>query len=143
MSMPMLRQQRGLMPELFDWLEFPFAAMRTAETQPIKFEDYVDDGRYVLRAELPGIDPERDVEITVTNGVLNVRAERRDEHKDPHRTEFRYGSFERSLTLPAGVDEEDVRATYDKGVLEVSVKLGEPKPEGKRIPIQAQATTES
>lgn len=49
MSMPMRREQRGLVPDLLDWLEVPFAALRPPMTQPIKFEDYVKDGRYVLR----------------------------------------------------------------------------------------------
>ncbi|MEU7990046.1 Hsp20/alpha crystallin family protein [Streptosporangium canum] len=137
MSTPMRREQRGLVPDLFDLLEIPFAALRPPMTQPIKFEDYVKEGRYVLRAELPGIDPEKDVEITLSNGALTVHAERHDEHKDQHRTEFRYGSFTRSVTLPVGVDDNDIRATYDKGVLEVSVKLADAKQEGKRIPIES------
>ncbi len=136
MSVPMRREHRGLVPELFDWLEMPFTALRPPVAQPIKFEDYVKDDRYVLRAELPGIDPEKDVEITVSDGVLTIHAERRDEHKDQHRTEFRYGSFTRSLRLPAGVDDSDVRAVYDKGVLEVSVKLAEAKREGRRIQVE-------
>jgi HSP20 family molecular chaperone IbpA len=137
MTMPMRREQRGLVPELFDWLEIPFAALRPPVSQPIKFEDYVHDGRYVLRAELPGIDPDKDVEITVSNGVLTIHAERQDEHKDQHRTEFTYGSFTRSVTLPAGVDENDIRASYDNGILKVSVKLADTKQEGKRVQIES------
>ncbi|MFJ2031603.1 Hsp20/alpha crystallin family protein [Streptosporangium sp. NPDC087985] len=141
MSTPMRREQRGLVPELFDWLELPFAALRPPMTQPIKFEDYMENDRYVLRAELPGIDPDKDVEITLSNGVLTVHSERRDEHKDQHRTEFRYGSFTRSVTLPTGVDENDVRASYDKGILEVSVKLSDATQEGKRIQIESTPQT--
>ena len=139
MTMPMRHEQRGLVPELFDWLEIPFAALRPPVSQPIKFEDYVQDGRYMLRAELPGIDPEKDVEITVSNGVLTIRAEPHDEHKDQHRTEFTYGSFTRSVTLPASVDENDIRASYNNGILEVSVKLPDTKQEGKRIQIESPA----
>lgn len=143
MSMPMRREQRGLVPDLLDWLEVPFAALRPPMTQPIKFEDYVKDGRYVLRAELPGIDPEKDVEVTVSNGVLTIRAERHDEHRDQHRTEFSYGSFTRSVTLPAGVDDNDIKALYDKGVLEVSVKLADTKQEGKRIQVESKPQVET
>ncbi|GAA2883325.1 alpha-crystallin HspX [Streptosporangium fragile] len=144
MSMPMRREQRGLIPDLFDWLELPFAALRPSmapTAQPIKFEDYFKDDRYVLRAELPGIDPEKDVEITVSHGVLTVRAERREEQRDQRRTEFRYGSFTRSLTLPPGVDENDIKATYDKGVLEITIKLAEAKEEGRRIQIESKPQT--
>ncbi|GAA3519217.1 HSP20 family molecular chaperone IbpA [Streptosporangium album] len=139
----MRHEQRGLVPDLLDWLDIPFAALRPPMTQPIKFEDYLKEGRYVLRAELPGIDPEKDIEITLSNGVLTVHAERRDEHKDQHRTEFHYGSFTRSVTLPASVDDNDIRATYDKGIMEVSVKLADSKQKGKRIPIESKPQAEN
>ncbi|MET9342911.1 Hsp20/alpha crystallin family protein [Nonomuraea sp. NPDC003804] len=51
---------------------------------------------------------------------------------------FRYGSFSRSITLPAGVDEQDIRAVYDKGILEISVKLAEEKQQDKRIKVEVQ-----
>lgn len=131
----MRRESRGLLPDLFDWLEAPFAGLRPMPSQVIRCEEYVQNGRYVLRAELPGIDPDRDVEITLSNGILTIRAERREEQKEQHRTEFRYGSFTRSISLPPEADENDVKATYDKGILEVSVKISEGRSEGKRIPI--------
>lgn len=131
----MRRESRGLLPDIFDWLEAPFAGLRPMPSQSIRCEDYVQNGRYVLRAELPGIDPDRDVEITLSNGILTIHAERREEQKEQHRTEFRYGSFTRSISLPPDADENDVKATYDKGILEVSVKISEGRQEGKRIPI--------
>ncbi|GII05995.1 Hsp20/alpha crystallin family protein [Planobispora takensis] len=133
MSASTRKETRGLIPEIFDWLEAPLAGLRPVMGQMIRFEDYVKDGRYVLRAELPGIDPDKDVEITLTEGVLTIRAERHHEEKEAHRSEFRYGAFTRSITLPAGADAKDVKATYDQGILEVSVKLSEHKPEGTRI----------
>ncbi|WP_344579413.1 Hsp20/alpha crystallin family protein [Nonomuraea roseoviolacea] len=135
MGTPARREHRGLFPELFDWLEWP-PAVRSQ--QPIRFEDYVKDGRYVVRAELPGIDPEKDLEITLRNGVLTIHGERREELKEQHRTEFRYGSFSRSITLPPGVDEQDVKAVYDKGILEISVKLADEKQEGRRIQVETE-----
>jgi len=128
-----VRRDRGWFPEIFDLLEVPMG-MRPG-TQ-IRFEDYVKDGRYVLRAELPGIDPDKDVEITMANGILTVHAERQQEDKEAHRTEFRYGAFTRSIALPPNADESDVRATYDKGILEVSVKLADRKEGGTRILVQ-------
>ncbi|GLW20598.1 MULTISPECIES: Hsp20/alpha crystallin family protein [Microbispora] len=136
MSVPMRRESRGLVPDLFDLLEAPLAAMRPMAGQQMRLEDYVRNGRYVLRAELPGIDPEKDVEISVSNGVLTIHAERRHEERQGHRTEFRYGTFTRSVVLPPNVDENDVKATYDQGILEVSVRLAEEREERRRIPIE-------
>ncbi|MDH2430830.1 Hsp20/alpha crystallin family protein [Sphaerisporangium sp. TRM90804] len=126
-------EPRGFLPDLIDWLEAPLAGLRPAVGQAIRFEDYVLDGRYVLRAELPGVDPDKDVEITLAGGVLTIRAERQHEEKDEHRSEFRYGSLTRSIALPPGTDDRDVKAVYDRGILEVSVKLAEDKQEGRRI----------
>lgn len=106
----------------------------------LRVEEFVDGNEHVIRAELPGIDPAKDVEISVADGVLTIRAEREEktEHKkkDSYRSEFRYGSFTRSVTLPAGATDADVSATYADGVLEVRVPLGEaPRPEPKKIPV--------
>jgi HSP20 family molecular chaperone IbpA len=104
--------------------------------QLLRVEDYTDEQQYVLRAELPGIDPDRDIELTVQDGVLTLKAERREERTDTHRSEFRYGTFTRSLTLPAGADEKDVRATYRNGILEIRVGLRpEQKSEARQITI--------
>lgn len=106
-----------------------------------KVEEFQDGAAMVIRAELPDIDPEQDVELTVVNDTLRLRAERREksEHKDKatYRSEFRYGSFVRTLPLPAGTEEEDITATYKDGVLEVRAPLKEPgQPTGtKKIPV--------
>lgn len=135
--MDTLMRRECFLPDLFDWLEEPLASIRSHTWQPMRFEDYVKDGRYVLRVELPGIDPEKDVEVDLANGVLTVHAERREEHREQCRTEFRYGTFTRAISLPTGADESDVRAVYDKGILEVSVRLAEQRPEGRHIPIES------
>ncbi|SDK40749.1 Molecular chaperone IbpA, HSP20 family [Nonomuraea maritima] len=128
---------RTLFPDLAEFFESPLSMLRTAESA-IRIEDYVDDGKYVIRAELPGVDPERDVEITVSGGVLRLHAERHEEQKEANRSEFRYGSLSRSLTLPEGVEAEDIRATYDKGILTVTVPMPEETKKGaKRIPVEA------
>ncbi|MGW4420671.1 Hsp20/alpha crystallin family protein [Streptosporangium sp. NPDC004631] len=136
MSMLTRREQRGLFPELLDLLDAPFATMRSQGQQAMRFEDYVKGGRYVLRAELPGVNPEN-IEIDLNNGILTIHAERQEEEKDQQRTEFRYGSFTRSITLPPTVDEKDVKAGYDQGILEVSMKLARPEEKSKRIPVEA------
>jgi HSP20 family molecular chaperone IbpA len=81
------------------------------------------------------MDPENDLEINVEGGTLTIHAERREEHKEAHRSEFRYGSFTRSVALPDGADTEHITATYDKGILQVSVPMREAKPESRRIEI--------
>ncbi|WP_055867549.1 Hsp20/alpha crystallin family protein [Frankia sp. CpI1-P] len=93
----------------------------------IRVEETDEAGMHVVRAEMPGIDPARDVEITVAEGVLSVRAERRDEKAEKtdhgYRSEFRYGSFSRSLPLPAGAKDDQVAATYKDGILEIRVPV--------------------
>lgn len=93
------------------------------ESSSIRVEEFVDGKTLVVRAELPGIDPEKDVDVSVTEGVLHIKAERREKteqkEKDSYRSEFRYGSFTRNIPLPQGVKDEDITASYRDGVLEV------------------------
>jgi predicted unusual protein kinase regulating ubiquinone biosynthesis (AarF/ABC1/UbiB family)/HSP20 family molecular chaperone IbpA len=125
---------RAAFPELADWLESPWRGPFLAG-QVFRLEESVRDDRYVIRAELPGLDPENDIEVTVDGRVLTIRAERRQQDQQPYRSEFRYGPLAREVRLPARVDPADVAARYDKGVLEVSVPV-EVKPEGTRIPVE-------
>ena len=100
----------------------------------VRLEDRITDTEYTVRAELPGIDPEKDVQINVSNGVLTISGERREETQAGNRSEFRYGSFQRSVRLPGNADEENVRAQYNNGILEITVPLkGQPEP--RHIPI--------
>ena len=73
----------------------------------------------------PGVDPGKDVDITVRDGVLTIKAERTEKKESNGRSEFSYGSFIRSVTLPAGADEDAIKASYDKGILTVSVPVTE------------------
>ncbi len=132
------RSSPSRLPDLFDWLDSPWASLLPfGSAHSFRVEGYEEDGRYVVRAELPGLDPDKDIEITVNNGILTVRAERREEQKKSHRSEFRYGTFTRSVTLPAGAGTGKITARYDNGILEVSIPIVEPaKPEGRRITIQ-------
>ena len=100
----------------------------------IRLEDRVTDTEYTVRAELPGLDPEKDVQINVSRGVLTVHAERKVEAQTQHRTEFRYGMFQRSVRLPGNADEDGVKAHYSKGILEITVPL-KPQPAAKQIAI--------
>jgi HSP20 family molecular chaperone IbpA len=128
---------RALFPELADWLESRWTGPPPFLTgQVFRLEESFLDDRYVIRAELPGLDPENDIEVTVDGRILTIRAERRQQDKGPYRSEFRYGSLARTVKLPARVDPADVTARYDKGVLEVSVPVHAIKPEGTRITVE-------
>jgi len=127
---------RTMFPDLADWLESPWSGPPPFPTgQVFRLEETIRDKCYVIRAELPGLDPENDIEVTVDGRILTIRAERRQQDSGPHRSEFRYGSLTRAVRLPARVDASDVTARYDKGVLEISIPVGAVKPEGTRIPI--------
>lgn len=93
----------------------------------MRVEEYIEDGICVICAELPGIDPDKDVEITVADGILHLEAHReeRSEEQRPHgyRSEFHYGSFARSIRLPEGATEADVKASYKDGILEIRVPI--------------------
>ena len=90
-------------------------------------------------AILHSVDPAKDVDITVRDGVLMIKAERSERKEEKSRTEFSYGSFVRSISLPAGADENDITATYDKGILTVSVGVSEAAaPQERRIEIKAE-----
>jgi len=128
---------RALFPGLTEWLESPWAGPpQFAAAQSFRVEEVARNDRYVIRAELPGLDPERDIEVTVEGRTLTIHAERRQKDSGPYRSEFRYGSLTRLVRLPARVDAQDVTARYEKGVLEVSVPVRDVKPEGIRVAIE-------
>ncbi len=83
------------------------------------------NGDLVVRAELPGVDPEKDIDISVQEGVLNIKGERKEEQRrdgdNYYRVETSYGAFQRRIPLPQDVKPEDIRATYENGILEVLV----------------------
>jgi HSP20 family protein len=124
MSTLIRRESRPFL-DLFDWMDSPMTMFRPLLGQGMRMEDYVRDGHYVVRAELPGIDPEKEVDVSVNEGILSIRAERKEEEIDKTHSEFRYGVFSRRIVLPASADEEHIKASYDKGILEVVVDLKE------------------
>ena len=103
----------------------------------IRVDEYKDDDALVVKAELPGIDPDKDVELTVSDGMLHIHAQRREEQnrdeKGYRRRELRYGSFSRTLPLPPSVKESDVAATYHDGILEIRIPT--PKSSATKVPI--------
>lgn len=135
-----------------DWFsrwfdEWPFArwpdlwrSRLLEEIEPMRVEEFEEDKTLVVRVEMPGLDPDKDVEIDVSDQKLHLRAERRQEskveEKGRYRSEFRYGSFTRTVPLPAGATDKDVKATYKDGILEVRIPVDEGRAAARRIPIQ-------
>jgi HSP20 family molecular chaperone IbpA len=127
------RHRANPIAELLSWLDTE-QGMSLAPS--IRVEDFVEDDTYVLRADLPGIDPDKDVEISLEDDVLTIKGERREEVKERHRQELRYGSFVRSVHLPGNATEGDVTASYADGVLEVRVPRAAGAAQQVRIPVQ-------
>jgi HSP20 family molecular chaperone IbpA len=139
-ALPVTRRPRSLFPEFSElFTAFPsFAGLRpVVDTRLMRLEDEIKEGRYEVRAEIPGIDPSKDVDITVRDGELTIKAERTEQKEFNGRSEFSYGSFVRTVSLPAGANDDDIKATYDKGILTVSVAVSEPKPAEKRVQVQS------
>ena len=98
------------------------------------------DDEIIVQAELPGLE-EKDVEVTLENDVLTLKGTKQDEQKDEERNYYHversYGTFQRSVQLPAGLDRDNVKAVFKNGVLTVALpKTAEAKSERKVIDIQ-------
>jgi HSP20 family molecular chaperone IbpA len=133
-----------LLPELSELFSgFPtfagipaFAGLRPFfDNHMVRLEDEMKEGVYEVRAELPGVDPIEDIEVTVRDGQLTIKAERTQTSESNGHSEFSYGSFTRTVSLPIGADEDDINGTYDRGILTVTVPLSEDHPAEKRIEV--------
>jgi HSP20 family molecular chaperone IbpA len=131
--------QHNRVPNLLDWVESAWPSLTAARsvfgTHLIRVEDKMEDDHYVIRAELPGINPDNDVKITVDDHTLVIDAERSEEKADKTHTEFQYGSFHRAMSLPAGVKPDDVTATYPHGIRTVTIGITQTAP-AHQIPIE-------
>ena len=123
-----------------DFLSPRFWGWRPWESEwapPVDVSETAD--QVVVKAEVPGIDPKA-INITLAGDVLTVKGEKKSEREETkenyHVVERSYGSFSRSLTLPAAVDVDKIDAKYEKGVLTITCpKKEEVKP--KTIEIKA------
>lgn len=115
------------LPEAFQRSSFP--AMNVAETED----------RFCVTLDAPGLE-EKDFHVEVMGNQLLISGERKweEEKKDKefHSVESQFGRFERSFTLPDGVDRDNVMATYKKGVLTIEIGKKEKTPAAK-IPVKA------
>ena len=99
-----------------------------------RMETYRKDSDYVVRVDLPGVDP-KDVHVEAEGNVLSITGERKGEEKGPEYRETFYGRFERRMALPQGVEADKIAAHYEHGVLEIRVPLPA-QLAGRNIPIQ-------
>ena len=133
------------MGEILDWLDqnAPFRMRGFGIVPYVRVEDFVREGMYVLRAELPGIDPDRDIDLVVNADSLTISGQRQEEKRDRNHHEFHYGSFSRTVPLPRGIKPEDVKASYTDGVLEVRIPMPTETQQTQRIPISHEAATQT
>ena len=125
------------MTRLFD--ERPFFDV-AVDKRVLRVEEFMEDATLVVRAELPGVDVDKDVDISVQDGLLHIKAQRSEKseqkEKSFYHSEFRYGAFERTLPLPSGATLDDVKATYEGGVLEIRIPTTEPEMKTHKVPVQ-------
>ncbi len=140
-DMKLMRTERhGWLEPFWGLLEWP-EPMLARFPRPMRVEEFTEDGAFVVKAELAGLDPDKDVEVEVLDGTLRLRAQRRQEKKVDEegyfRTEMHYGAFQRFIPLPPGATEADVKASYKDGILEIRVPVApEAPPDGARkIPV--------
>jgi HSP20 family protein len=103
-----------------------------------RLETYRKDNEYVVRLDLPGVDP-HDVQVQVEGNLLSITGERKTEEKSSDYQETYYGKFERTVTLPQGVESDKIAAHYQHGVLEIRVPLPA-QLVGRKIPVQIEQT---
>ncbi len=132
----------GSLPLDFARLAEPLGASRgSSNLINVHFDVSESEDAVEITAELPGIE-ESDVELTLADGVMTIKGEKKAEteekKKDYHLSERHYGSFVRSFRLPDTVDEENVKATFDKGVLAITLaKRAEAKQRQRKISISS------
>src|SRR5690606_35436502 len=136
-------QPYSLMNQFHNELNRVFGSLATRDGDaPIVTADWIpavdireDEDRYVLRADLPGIDP-KDIEITMEKGLLKIRGERADEVETKaaayRRVERTSGRFYRRFSLPESADAEKISANSRNGVLEITIPKHE-KVQPRRI----------
>jgi HSP20 family protein len=135
---PVLAPFAQVAPDWFD--DFGWKGLwRGLNPEPIKVEEFRENGTMVVRAEVPGVDPDKDIDITLQDDVLRIHVQREekkeDQQKDRYRSEFRYGSFTRLLHVPRRADIKDVKASYREGILEVRVPADETKAAVQKVAI--------
>ena len=117
---------RGWLAPRFGREFFPhtFGSLEQSAWSP-RVESFERGGNFIVRADLPGMTKD-DVKVEVTDDAITISGERRQEHEEKregfYRSECSYGSFYRQIPLPEGVHADDATATFQNGVLEISMQ---------------------
>ena len=138
---------RREMDQLFDGFlnEWPMRSTSLLDRHLGEFMPTIDvaetEKEVRITAELPGME-EKEIDVSLTRGVLTIKGEKREEQeenkRDFHRSECRYGMFERVIQLPAEIDADKAKATFKKGVLKITLpKTAEAQSQRKRIQVEA------
>jgi len=139
-----IRELSTLQHEMDDLFKRMFGSSREiGEVSMLKtaptVNSFIKDGVFHLEAELPGVDTDK-LDVRMDDGSLMIHGERRTTNKTEDVNyllkESSLSTFERHITLPAGADIEKAHATYQNGMLEVTVPINEHKPSGRKIPIE-------
>jgi HSP20 family protein len=93
----------------FDWTS---SALRQRVPGTVRIEESIDGQDYELRTEAPGLNPAKDITVVYHDGALRVEIFRTDVREDKTRTEFHYATYGPTVSLPDGVDEESIKASY-------------------------------
>jgi HSP20 family protein len=157
MTMERWRPRRGLVPwrpfreledmerrfeDVFGWPALP-AVWRRIPMADIGWapaiEVFEKEDKFVVKAELPGM-KEEDIDVSVVGDILTIKGERKAEsevkEEDYYCCERSYGSFSRSIALPSSVNAEKIEASYEDGVLEVSLPKA-PEAKEKKVTVTA------
>lgn len=137
--LPLQREMNRMFDDFFRGFDIePFGRFGNWSFEP-SIDVWEDDKNINVKAELPGMD-EKDIELNLTDNMLSIRGEKKDEKEDKKDGYFyresRYGSFSRVVPLPEGIDAQKVEAKFNKGVLTVTVPKPEGAASGKKIPIK-------
>ena len=137
---------RKVVDRLFDerfFAPYRFFAFDRSELNPI--DVYQTENEMVVKATVPGVKPE-DVDINIADNILTIKgeteAEDKIERKDYLYQEHRYGTFRRSVVLPRGLKAEKAEASFENGVLTLSIPKGE-ESKPKRIKVKAKVKSTS
>jgi HSP20 family protein len=126
----------------------PFRSFDRESSWSPRVEVFQKGDRYIVRAELPGLKKD-DVQVEITDDVLTIQGERREEHEEEregyYHSEREYGQFHRAVSLPEGVIAESAQASFNNGVLEISMQAPPAEASrGRRLEIKdASATSET
>ena len=133
------REMNRLMDDFFDSSLFPRLSEEWSGTFQPKLDIKETDKEFVISAELPGMD-EKDIELLLSSDTLTFKGEKKFEKEENnenyHRVERSYGSFHRVIPLSAEIDTDRAEASFEKGILHITLRKIETKSGAKKIPIK-------